>query len=463
MARFVLKWRYIKAGSSKHSEHLVKYIATREGVEKCDESWKQEQATAEQQRLIRQLLRDFPNAKDSFEYEDYSKSKTKFSASEFISRAIDENVDCIGKRENYVGYIAMRPRVEKLGSHGLFSQDDSPIDLSAVAKTVAEHDGVVWTTVLSLRREDAVRLGYDNAKAWRDMLRSQSNNLAKHMNIPPPDLRWYAAFHNEGDHPHVHLITYSVGKEPHLTEQELMKMKADFANEIFRQDLYHIYREQTAHRDELRRVSKEEIYSIVDSINNGGYENETVALMLKQLAEKLKDYSGKKVYGYLPRQCKNLVNGIVDEMAKDERIAKLYDLWYTQKESIFQIYTNTMSERIPLSQNSAFKSIRNAVVAEAFRIMLYEDIVEETQEENIIDYDLFENKIVREGESEWSPKENSPEHFGSCYATGVVRLLRHMSKIIENNIRDDKTVGNIDKKLRRQINEKKQAQGLKMG
>lgn len=241
MARLILKWRYIKAGDAKHCQHLLKYIATREGVEKCDESWKLEKATVEQQRLISQLLRDFPNAKDSFEYEDYSKSKTKYAASEFISRTIDENIDLIGRKENYVGYIAMRPRVEKLGSHGLFSQDDTSINLSEVSKTVAEHEGVVWTTVLSLRREDAARLGYDNAKAWRDMLRSQSNNLAKHMGIPASDLRWYAAFHNEGNHPHIHLVSYSVGKEPYMTERGLLKMKADFAHEIFRQDLYQTY------------------------------------------------------------------------------------------------------------------------------------------------------------------------------------------------------------------------------
>lgn len=406
MARMILKWRYIKAGDTKHCEHLVKYIATREGVEKCDESWKQEKATVEQQRLIRQLLRDFPNAKDSFEYEDFCKSNTKYSASEFISRTIDENVDCIGKRENYVGYIAMRPRVEKLGSHGLFSQDDTPINLSEVSKTVAEHQGLVWTTVISLRREDAERLGYDNAKAWRDMLRSQADKLAGSMGIPLTDLRWYAAFHNEGNHPHIHLVSYSVGKEPYMTERGLVKMKANYAHEIFKQDLYHIYREQTVHRDMLRRVGNEEIAAIVDAINSGSYENETVALMLKQLAERLKDYSGKKVYGYLPKRCKNLVNGIVDELAKDERIAKLYELWYEQKENILKTYTQTMSERIPLSQNEEFKSIRNAVVSEAFRIALGEDIVEEPEEESIPDneptIDEVENMMPQEPKNKWA-------------------------------------------------------------
>lgn len=171
MVRFILKWRYIKSGSPKHSQNLVKYIASREGVEKCDESWKHQPATMEQQRLIKVLIKDFPDSVQSFEYQDYLSSPTKSSASEFITRAIEENVALIGKKENYVGYIAMRPRVEKQGTHGLFTQTDQEINLSEVAKTVAEHEGAVWTTILSLRREDAEKLGYDNAKAWRDMLR----------------------------------------------------------------------------------------------------------------------------------------------------------------------------------------------------------------------------------------------------------------------------------------------------
>lgn len=256
MARFILKWRYIKSGSAKHGTNLVKYIATREGVEKCDESWKHQSATTEQQRLIKQLTEDFPDVVNSFEYQDYINAQTKSTASEFISRTIEENLDLIGKKENYVGYIAMRPRVEKQGTHGLFSQTDRPIDLSAVSKEVAEHDGAVWTTIMSLRREDAQKLGYDNAKAWRDLLRGQANKLAKAMGIPLGDLRWYAAFHNEGSHPHIHLISYSVGKEPYMTEQALQTFKSDFAREIFKNDLYHTYEDMTAHRNELRRPAE---------------------------------------------------------------------------------------------------------------------------------------------------------------------------------------------------------------
>ena len=387
MAKFILKWRYIKSGSAKHSTNLVKYIATREGVERCDESWKHQPATQEQQRLIKELTNDFPDSVDSFEYQDYISKPTKSSASEFISRTIEENVDLIGKKENYVGYIAMRPRVEKQGSHGLFTQKDEVVNLSEVAKTVAEHEGAVWTTIMSLRREDAERLGYDNAGAWRDMLRGQAHKLAKAMGIPLVDLRWYAAFHNEGQHPHIHLISYSVGKEPYMTEQGLLNFKSDFAHEIFRNDYYHIYQDQTAHRNALRELGREKMADIVEQINNGAYDNETIKIMLRELVKELNNHKGKMVYGYMSKRAKNIVDGIVDELANDDRIAELYNLWYEQKENIVRTYQDAMPQRIPLSQNKEFRTIKNAVIQEALnllhnRITFEDDLVENSSPTN---------------------------------------------------------------------------------
>ena len=401
MARFILKWRYIKSGSPRHGENLVKYIATREGVEKCDESWKYQPATKEQQRLIKELIDDFPDAVQSFEYQDYITAQTKSTASEFISRTIEDNVDLIGKKENYVGYIAMRPRVEKQGTHGLFTQSDQAIDLPAVSKEVAEHEGAVWTTIMSLRREDAEKLGYDNAKAWRDLLRGQANKLAKAMGIPLGDLRWYAAFHNEGSHPHIHLVSYSVGKEPYMTEQALQTFKSDFAREIFKNDLYHTYQDMTAHRDELRRTGREKIAEIVQQINNSAYENETVMLMLRELSASLENYKGKMVYGYMPKTAKNLINGIIDELAKDERIAELYNLWYEQKENVIRTYQDTMPQRISLSANKEFTTIKNAVIQEALNI-LHNNI---TFEDDVIDQ---ESESVGGSPSEDAPSDEEP-------------------------------------------------------
>lgn len=297
MARLIVKWRYIKPGNPKQGEHYVGYIATREGVEIDEDKWKTEPATKEQEKLANRLIKDFPDCKDSFEYREYSETKTKYAATTFIDKAIEENAYRIGKKQNYIGYIAMRPRVEKSGSHGLFSFSDEHINLSKVAKEVGGHDGVVWTTVISLKREDAARLGYDNMSAWKTLLRSKSQDLAAAMGIPVTDMKWYAAYHNESGHPHVHLVSYSTVKEPYMTRKGLEKLKAAYAHEIFKNDLYETYEKQTEYRDMLRAESKEKISEIIRRINDKRYENETLELMLKTLAEKLQKYKGKKVYG----------------------------------------------------------------------------------------------------------------------------------------------------------------------
>lgn len=368
MARLIVKWRYIKPGAPRQGEHYVDYIATREGVEIEGEKWKDEPTTKEQEKLVNRLIADFPDCKDSFEYQDFLSAKTKYTATTFIDKAIEENVDRIGKKENYIGYIAMRPRVEKSGAHGLFSYSDEPIKLSKVAKEVGNHDGVVWTTVISLKREDATKLGYDNLPAWKTLLRAKSQDLANAMGISITDMKWYAAFHNESGHPHVHLVSFSTGKEPYMTRQGLEKLKAAYAHEIFKNDLYEIYEKQTEYRDELRAESKEKIAEIIRRINGKKYENETLELMLKTLAEKLQKHKGKKVYGYLPKDVKNLVNGVIDELMRDNDLQKLYELWYEQLENVLKTYRDKIPARMPLSANEEFKSVRNAVIAEALNL-----------------------------------------------------------------------------------------------
>lgn len=409
MAGIIFKWRYLKAGASgRHSENLIRYIAQREGVEKLDDSWKHRPVTKAQTELITQILSDYPDAKDSFEYQDYEKSRTAGAASEFITRAIEERVDLIGKRENYVEYIAKRPRVERQGSHGLFTDDGVPINLSAAAKEVANHKGVVFTEILSLRREDAVRLGYDKGSAWRDLLRSQTDAMAAAMKIPLTDLRWYAAFHNESHHPHVHIVAYSAGREPYMTEQGLHKLKSVFARQIFKQDLLQVYTEQTKQRNTLTQKSRDVLADIIGRINSGSCDNPIVADLLVKLSEQLKHCKGKKVYGYLPQAGRNLVNAVVDELAKDKNIAALYDLWYEQRDKITGTYRNTPEQRIPLSQNKEFKAIKNAVIQEAMNIAAGHIELEETPEDSQPNVD--EPEISRD--TDWDETEpTEPDRF----------------------------------------------------
>lgn len=411
MAKIILKSRYLRAGSRQHSEHLIRYIAKREGVQKIDDTWKHQSATKEQQKLIEELVRDFPETKDSFEYRDYISKPSKGTASEFISRAIDDNVDLIGKRENYVSYIAKRPRAERHGAHGLFTDADVPINLSKVAEEVANHEGNVWTHIISLHREDAARLGYDNAYAWRNLLRSQAETIAENMKIPLTDLRWYAAYHDESYHPHVHMVVYSAGKEPYLTKLGIRNIKAAFARQIFRHDLLQVYVEQTNHRNELTQKSRDILSDIIARINSGSYDNPVVTDLLLKLSEQMKHYKGKKVYGYLSQAGRNLVNAVVDELAKEKDISALYDLWYEQRDKITGTYQDTPEQRISLSQHKEFKAIKNAVIQESLNILYdritFEEAVSEPEEFAPNEQEPEETKTESSAPKKWW---NDPGH-----------------------------------------------------
>ena len=93
-------------------------------------------STTQQKDLIRQIVRDFPSTKEMLEYTDFLLRPTIGNASEFISCAMEQNLDLIGKRKNYVDYIANHPRVERLGDHGLFTDARKAQELPHRAKAV---------------------------------------------------------------------------------------------------------------------------------------------------------------------------------------------------------------------------------------------------------------------------------------------------------------------------------------
>lgn len=394
MAKLITKFKYLKPNVRQSVGGYAKYIATREGVERIDESYKLAQSSIKQQQLIQKILRDFPDSKETLEYEDYQKEPTVGNASEFITRALEDNAYEVMQTKNYADYIATRPRVQRFGTHGLFTDDGVEVKLKEVSDGLNQYGGNVWTVIISLRREDAERLGYNNGERWRDMLRTQTEALAKNFKIPMEHLKWYAAFHNESHHPHVHLMVYADGgAKPYLSRQGVMNLRSSFANDIFAQDLLCVYEKQTEHRNELKVQSREVIGEIISKINTGVYENPKLEEMLLQLAGRLSKTKGKKVYGYLKPDVKAIINRIVDELAKDERIAALYDLWYEQKEEILKTYTQEMPGRIPLADNPEFKSIKNAVIQEAMNIVADRVEIEDTAEEPPTDGDDLEMEL----------------------------------------------------------------------
>mgnify|MGYP000897427632 FL=1 len=313
--------------------------------------------------MLRDLLSDFPEAKRYLEYEDYTANPTVENASELISTIIERNADVIGNRQNFVGYMAMRPGVQKRGSHGLFNEKDEPIILDRVANEIANHKGNVWSHVISLRREDAIRLGYDNSEAWRQLVMRHISDIAKNQKISLCNLKWYAAFHDTTHHPHIHLLVYSENtKEGFLTNEEINKIRSAFANDIFHDDLQSIYQEQTLSRDELKAVSKTEFESVVRKIQQSDFENPQLENLIRKLYSQLQNVKGKKVYGYLPQEIKETVNSIFSELANDDNIRQFYEKWCSLESLKYKTYTQKEKELPPLVDNKVFQPVRNMII-----------------------------------------------------------------------------------------------------
>ena len=362
MAKIIVTSRYLKSGKRgkiKRSNY-TKYIATRESVEKRPQI---KAATTEKQvQLISELIKEFPMAKQYLEYADYVAKPTVENASELISTIIERHADVIGNRKNFVGYMAMRPGAERRGEHGLFNDSDEPIDLNAVANEVAEHPGYIWTHVVSLRREDAIRLGYTNSDMWRDLVMRHIQDIANAQKIETANLKWYAAFHDTTHHPHIHLIVYSTDpRQGYLTKDGIDKIRSVFANDIFHDDLQSIYQAQTLTRDELKALSENNMKEIVAQLGSGEV-NEKLVLSIQKLYEQLQATNGKKVYGYLPKEVKQTVDDVFSLLAQDKNIQELYCNWFEFEKSKYKMYTQKEKQFPPLTENKEFQSVRNMII-----------------------------------------------------------------------------------------------------
>ncbi len=368
MAKLILTSRYLRDAPPERLNNYVRYIGTRDGVEKTGGSGKNFPATQPQKNLVGQIIKDIPEAKEILEYQDYIRFPTVGNASEFITQALEQNLDMAGVKENYVEYLANRPRVERVGEHGLFTDAGKPVILADVQREVSDHKGPVWTHVISLRREDAKRLGYDSAKQWMALLRSKRAMLCKWMKIDSADLRWYAAFHNEGHHPHVHLMVYSAKEGGYLTKPGIEAMRSELAHDIFRQDFAQIYEGQDESRKELKEEAAKRMRALAEKNDGSVCENPAIGEMLLRLSARLQKTRGKKVYGYLKADVKRLVDEIVDELAKEPEISEAYQAWGEWRERILLTYSSAAPPLPPLSQQKQFKSIKNMVIAEALQL-----------------------------------------------------------------------------------------------
>ena len=390
MARLIVKSPYIKCGAGQSAGGYLKYIATRERVEIIPDD---RPPTRKQEQLIAKLVKDFPDAKELMEYEDYAAHPTKATASALITLALESNWDRLSSMDGYAKYIALRPRAERLGEHGLFGDADH-VSLDKAMNELERYTGNIWTHIISLKREDAARLGYDNAAAWRTLLRAHRNDIAAAMNIKPEDFRWHAAFHNEGNHPHVHMMAWSTKpNQAYLSKDGIRQIKSTLTNQIFRQELLHVYEQKSKSRDELVSEARKAMLELAKAMREMTCIHPEAEQMIWNLSRQLGQVGGKKTYGYLPKPMKKLVDEIVDQMARLPTVDACYQTWWELQCQVEDYYSEGKKRlRPPLSQQKEFRQIKNAVIKEAEHIrtnrISFEDEEMQDDGEQISAYDM---------------------------------------------------------------------------
>ena len=341
----------------------MKYIATREGVEVLTGKGP---ATEKQKEMVAKLLKDFPDVRDSFEYEDYKQAPTLHTASALISAALDSHMQNLQSENGYLKYIATRPGAEKHGAHGLFGREDNA-DLNAAMHDLTAHDGNVWTIIYSLHREDAERLGYNNAAAWRKLLVSQQNKFAEAFHIPALALHWYAAYHDADTHPHIHMMLWT-DHETVLKRDAVVKLRSVMTNSIFQAELENLYIRKDAAYKDVTEAARTAMHGLVDRLESIENPPESIQQKLLELALELRTTSGKKQYAYLKKPLKDMVDSIVDELEKLPEVAAYYSVWNGLRDTLEGYYKNRPRQHNPLSQQKEFRAIKNAIIQEAERL-----------------------------------------------------------------------------------------------
>lgn len=355
MPKIIVTSRYLKSGSKKKLKNYVKYIATREG-----------------------------------------------------------SVPTVSERENYVGYLANRPN-----SHGLFNKKDEPINLEKTAKEIADHGGNVWTHVVSLRRDDAQAMGYDNLTAWRDLVLRQIPNISKNQKIDLKNLRWYAAFHDKKTNPHVHIIVYSENeREGFLTNHGIEKIRSGFANDIYQGELNHLYEQQTDLRNLLKKESEQLMKNLAEKVSQNNNFDEELMDLVSKLQGQLAESKGKKVYGYLKPDVKKTVDEIFAKLADNDFVKKMYDLWCETEQQKHDVYSSAKVDFPSLVDNKEFRSVKNMIVQTVMKMKYPTD-----------ELAIEESKTLDQEDIEALIKSADSGDAFSCYKLGKIYLTEEKYNI----------------------------------
>ena len=457
MARLIQKTGFI---SRKSAGGYMKYIATREGVEVLNGKGS---ATEKQKEMVSKLLKDFPDMRDSFEYEDYKQAPTLHTASALISAALDSHMQNLQSENGYLKYIATRPGAEKHGAHGLFGREDNA-NLTAAMHDLTSHDGNVWTIIYSLHREDAERLGYNNAAAWRKLLISQQNKFSEAFHIPASALHWYAAYHDADTHPHIHMMIWT-DQETVLKRDAVVKLRSVMTNSIFQAELENLYiRKDTAYKD-VTEAARAVMHDLVDRMESVSDPPASIQQKLLELALELRMVSGKKQYAYLKKTLKDKVDEIVDELEKLPEVAAYYSVWNGLRDTLEGYYKNRSRQHNPLSQQKEFRAIKNAIIQEAERLrqqMEQESSQDEEASAEKTSTDASTNPTLAD-ENTSSTASHDAQLPSEYLLNSTVRLFHQVGQIFRDNAAPPSNPMGIrvDSKRRKKLMQKRLALGHK--
>ena len=438
----------------------MKYIATREGVEVLTGKGA---VTEKQKELISKLIKDFPDMRDSFEYEDYKQAPTLHNASALISAALDAHMQNLQSENGYLRYIATRPGAEKHGAHGLFGREDNA-NLNAAMRDLTAHDGNVWTIIYSLHREDAERLGYNNAAAWQKLLISQQQKFAEAFHVPASSLHWYAAYHDADTHPHIHMMLWT-DQETVLKRDAVVKLRSAMTNSIFQAELENLYiRKDIAYKD-VTEAARAVMHELVDRMESVPAQPASIQQKLLELALELRTTGGKKQYGYLKKPFKDMVDSIVDELEKLPEVAAYYDVWNGLRDTLEGYYKNRPRQHNPLSQQKEFRTIKNAIIQEAERLrqqMEQESSQEEEPSPEEASTGASANPTLAD-ENTSSATSHSVRLPSEYLLNSTIRLFHQMGQIFRDNAAPPSNpMGiRIDSKRRKKLMQKRLAMGHK--
>ena len=445
----------------------MKYIATREGVEVLTGKGP---ATEKQKEMVAKLLKDFPDVRDSFEYEDYKQAPTLHTASALISAALDSHMQNLQSENGYLKYIATRPGAEKHGAHGLFGRQENT-NLTAAMHDLTAHNGNVWTIIYSLHREDAERLGYNNAAAWRKLLVSQQNKFAEAFHVPASALRWYAAYHDADTHPHIHMMLWT-DQETVLKRDAVVKLRSVMTNSIFQAELENLYIRKDAAYKDVTEAARTAMHGLVDRLESIENPPESIQQKMLELALELRTTSGKKQYAYLKKPLKDMVDSIVDELEKLPEVAAYYSVWNGLRDTLEGYYKNRPRQHNPLSQQKEFRAIKNAIIQEAERLRQQIDQARTASEQETSQEEEAPSEETSPDASTNPTLANENTSSTASHSVGLpseyllnstIRLFHQMGQIFRDNAAPPSNPMGIrvDSKRRKKLMQKRLAMGHK--